>query len=88
MQTFITGLAAVGTWVAIVVALFGDKLRSKLLPLRLEIELVDERGVITDQYRAWKDEHGQATTWLQGPDTTTLSFEIGRGYQWPMKCRS
>lgn len=62
MQTFITGLAAVGTWVAIVVALFGDKLRSKLLPLRLEIELVDKRGEITDQHRASRNEHGQATT--------------------------
>jgi len=59
VKLLIPGIAAAGTWAAVMVALFGDWIRARLFPLRLGLELVDGSGDLTFQDRSWIDDSGE-----------------------------
>jgi hypothetical protein len=56
---WIAAVAALGTWAAVMVALFGDRVTSWLVRRSLEIELVSPKGELTEAVRTWTDESGQ-----------------------------
>jgi hypothetical protein len=54
-----TAISAVGTCAAVIVALFGDRLRAWLFPPSLEVALVSAAGERTAALLSWRDTSGQ-----------------------------
>jgi hypothetical protein len=55
---WVTEVSAMGSLPVAIVALFGEKLRNRLLPPKLIVEKVDDEGDLVPQTITWQDESG------------------------------